>query len=148
MLRTEINRNEPLLPGDKIEMQFKAIGPGWLFLRAAELAVLQWNLEKENPYWELTAWDSTTYPDKLILEFLVKEPPTELEGQVQQAGIVTPLIIAAIVIGGGLFTWLSLDKIYKITESTAGKVALAGTGSLGIGILVIALLLLLNRYRK
>lgn len=148
MLRTEIDRNEPLNPGDKIEMEFKCLGPGWLYLRAAELAVLKYTLDKKNPYWELTAWDSTTYSDKLILEFLIKEPPEEQMGQVQQAGIVTPLIIAAIVIGGGLFTWLSLDKIYKITDSPAGKVALAGSGSLGIGILIIAVLLLLNRFRK
>ena len=147
MFKTEIDRNEPLFPGDKIEMHFKYFGPGWLYLRAAELAAVKWTLEQKNPYWELLSWQ-TTPDDMLVLEFLIKEPPTESPVQVQQAGIVTGLIIATTVLGAGLFTWLSLDKIYKITESAAGKVALAGTGSLGIGLMVIALLLLLNRFRK
>lgn len=147
MLKTEIDRNEPLNPGDIIEMHFKFLGPGWLYLRAAELAILKWQLEQKNPDWEMTSWDTTTYPDKLVLEFLIKERPEYEIPQVQKAGVVTPLIIAAIVIGGGLFAWLTLDKIYKITESPAGKIALAGTGSVGIAVLVVAVLLLLRHYR-
>ena len=147
MLKTEIDRDEPLNPGDEIEMHFKFVGPGWIYLRAAELAILKWQLELKNPDWEMTSWDSTTYPDKLVLEFLIKEPPEYEVPQVQKAGIVTPLIIAAIVLGGGLFIWLTFDKVYKITSSTAGKVALAGTGSVGIAALVIAILLLLRHYR-
>lgn len=146
MLRTEIDKDEPLFPGDKIEMHFEPFGPGWLYLRAAELAMLKWTLERQNPYWELESWQSLD--NKLVLEFLVLDSPTEFEGQVQKAGIVTPAIIGAIVLGAGLFTWLSLDKIYKITESGPGKVALAGTGALGIAVLVIAVFLLLNQFRE
>ena len=142
MIRTEIDRNEPLKLGDKIEMHFKAFGPNWVYLRASELAILIWRLEQKNPDYELLSWQNPG--DKLILTFRIKGP----EPQMQEAGIVTPLIIAAAVIGGGLFAWLSLDKIYKITDSPAGKIALAGTGSLGIAVLVIAVLLLLNRYRE
>ena len=148
MLKTEIDRTEPLNPGDIIEMHFKFIGPNWVYLHAAELAVLEWQLRQGHPYWELRAWDSTTYSDRLVLEFLIKEPLADESPQVQKAGFVTPLIIAAIVIGGGLFAWLSLDKIYKITESPAGKIALAGTGSLGIAALVIAVLLLIRHYQE
>jgi len=146
MLRTEIDKDEPLQPGDEIEMHFKAFGPGWLYLRAAELAILKWQLSRENPDWKMTAWDSTTYPDKLVLTFEILEPVVS-EPQVQQAGVITTAaVIGAIVIGAGLFAWLSLDKIYKITDSPAGKIALAGTGSLGIAALVIAVLLLLRHY--
>ncbi len=147
MLKTEIDRNEPLNPGDVIEMHFKFLGPNWVYLHAAELAILEWQLKQKNPYWKLNSWDSTSDVNKLILEFLIKEPPVDEAPQVQKAGFVTPLIIAAIVVGGGLFAWLSLDKIYKITSSPAGKVALAGTGAFGIAILVIVVLALLRHYR-
>lgn len=147
MLRTEISTDEPLYPGDKIEMEFKYLGPDWLYLRAAELAALQWRLQQANPDWELESWQSTG--DKLILEFLIKQPPADVPPEFQQAAVVTTAaIIAVIVLGGGLFTWLCLDKVYKITESPAGKVALAGTGSLGIGVLVIAVILVLSQLRK
>jgi len=144
MLKTEIDRDEPLFPGDIIEMHFKFLGPGWVYLRAGELAILKWQLEQKNPDWELTAWDHTTHADMLVLEFLIKEPLPDQVPQVQKAGVVTPLIIAGIVIGGGLFAWLSLKTVYKITESPAGKVALAGTGALGIAILVFAVLALIR----
>ena len=147
MLKTEIDKDEPLQPGDVIEMYFKVFG-GWLYLRAAELAVLKWQLGKKNPDWKMTAWDSTTYPDMLVLTFEILEPVVT-EMPVQQAGIITTAaVIGAVVIGAGLFAWLSLDKIYKITDSPAGKIALAGTGSLGVAALIIAMLLLLRHYRE
>jgi len=145
-MKFEIDKDEPLFSGDVIEMHFKYLGPNWLYLRAAELALLQGQLEKKHPNWEMLFWESLE--DKLVLQFLVKEPPGEAQVQVQKASVVTPIIIAATVIGGGVFMWLSLDKIYKITESPAGKIALAGTGSLGIAILVIAVLWLLYQFRK
>ena len=145
MLRTEIDRDEPLFPGDKIEMHFHAYGPNWKYLRASELALLIWRLEQKNPDYELLGWQDAG--DKLILTFKILEP-REPEPQVQQAAVVTAAVIAVIVIGGGLFAWLSLDKVYKITDSPAGKIALAGTGSLGIAALIIAVLLLVRYYRE
>lgn len=129
MLRTEISKDEPLFPGDVIEMHFKAFGPNWIYLRAAELALLQWRLEQKNPDWELVSWQAPG--DKLILTFKILEPrePTE---EVQQAAIGTAAVIAVIVIGGGLFAWLCLDKIYRISSTPAGQVALAGSSVLGI----------------
>jgi len=137
MLRTEIDVNELLYPGDEIEMHFKVYGPSWTYLRAAELAILINRLEQKNPNWELTAWDSTTYPDKLVLIFrILKSNPV----------IITASIIAATVIGGGLFAWLALDKVYKIATAPAAQFALVGTGALGITITVIVGYLILSRY--
>ena len=51
------------------------------------------------------------------------------------------------VIGAGIFTWLSLDKVVKITASPAGKIALAGTGALGIGLLVFVVLLVISKVK-
>jgi len=137
MLRTEIDINEQLFPGDEIEMHFKVYGPSWTYLRAAELAILIHRLEQKNPDWELTAWDSTTYTDRLVLSFrILKSNPV----------VVTAAIIAAIVIGGGLFAWLALDKVYKIATTPAAQVAMVGTGALGITFAVIVGYLILSRY--
>jgi len=144
MLRTEIDKDEPLFPGDVIEMHFKAYGPNWIYLRAAELAVIKWRLEQANPDYRLLSWKAPE-GEKLILTFKILEP-REPTPQVQQAGIGTAAVIAVIVIGGGLFAWLSLDKIYKISSSPAGQVALAGTGALGMVFVVIVGYLILSRY--
>jgi len=137
MLRTEIDINEQLFPGDEIEMHFKVYGPSWTYLRAAELAMLIHRLEQKNPDWELTAWDSTTYTDRLVLTFkILKSNPV----------VVTAAVIAAIVIGGGLFAWLALDKVYKIATTPAAQVAMVGTGALGITFAVIVGYLILSRY--
>jgi len=77
------------------------------------------------------------------LTFKIKEP-REPTPQVQQAGIGTAAVIAVIVIGGGLFAWLSLDKIYKISSTPAGQVALAGTGMFGIAVVVIVIMVLIS----
>jgi len=134
MLRDEISKDEPLFPGDVIEMHFKAFGPNWIYLRAAELALLQYRLEQKNPDWELTSWQAPG--DKLILTFKILEP-REPTPQVQQAAIGTGAVIAVIVIGGGLFAWLSLDKIYRISSSPAGQVALAGSSLIVVGIVCL-----------
>ena len=136
MLRTEISRDEPLYPGDVIEMQFKTFGPDWVYLRAAELALLKGRMEEKNPDYELIAWDSTTRKDRLFLTFHILEP-REPTPQIQQASIGTAAVIAVIVVGAGLFTWLSLDKVYKISSTPAGQVALAGAPWAGMVFVVI-----------
>lgn len=137
MLRTEISKDERLYPGDVIEMHFKVFGPDWVYFRAAELAALIWRLEKKNPDYELIAWDSTTHKDKLILTFrILKSNPV----------FITPVIIAVIVVSGGLFSWLCLDKVYKIAITPAGQVALAGTGALGLVLVVIVGYLILSQH--
>jgi len=129
MLRTEINKDEPLYPGDVIEMHFKAFGPDWVYLRAAELALLQWRMEKKNPDYDLIGW--SVPGDKIIMKFRILEPrePTQ---EMQQASIGTAAVIAVIVIGGGLFAWLALDKVYKISQAPAVQVALAGGGAVSL----------------
>ena len=145
MLRTEIDKDEPLFPGDVIEMQFKTWGPDWIYLRAAELAVLKWRMEKKNPDYEMTAWDSTTYPNRLIMTFKILES-RESTPEIQQAGIGTAAVIAVIVIGGGRFAWLSLDKIYKISRTPAGQVALVGASSFSLVFVGVVGYLLLAWY--
>lgn len=144
MLRTEIGKDDPLFPGDEIELQFKFIGPNWVYVRATEMALLEYKLKQKHPLWKMTGWDAVSVPDKLILKYEITEPDPETTPQIQQAGFVTGSLIAITVIGGGVFMWLSLEAIYKITSSPAGKIALAGTGAVGFAVLVIAVLLILQ----
>jgi len=137
MLRTEIDLNEQLFPGDEIEMHFKVFGPSWTYLRAAELAMLIHRLEQKRPEWELTAWDSTTYTDRLVLTFRILQT---------NPVVVTAAIIAAIVVGGGLFAWLALDKVYKISSTPAGQVALAGPSLVVVGIVCIVAYFVWKQY--
>jgi len=134
MLRTEIDKDEPLYPGDVIEMHFKAYGPNWIYLRAAELALIKWRLEQANPDYQLLSWQAPG--DKLILTFRILES-REPTPEIQQAGIGTAAVIAVIVIGGGLFAWLSLDKVYKISSTPAGQVAIASTPWVGMVFVVV-----------
>ena len=134
MLSEEISKDTPLFPGDVIEMHFKAFGPNWIYLRAAELAILRYRLEQKNPDYELVSWQAPG--DKLILTFKILEP-REPTPQVQQAAIGTAAVIAVIVIGGGLFAWLSLDKIYRISSTPAGQVALAGSSLFVVGLVCV-----------
>jgi hypothetical protein len=134
MALVEIDKNKELYPGDVVELHFKALGPNWLYLRASEMAVLQWRLAKKHPNYKLISWSAPG--DKLILRFRVQEPVGPV---IQQAGVGTAAVIAAAVIAAGVFTWLSLDKVYQITDSPAGQVALAGAGSAGIGLLLVAI---------
>lgn len=156
MLRTEIDRDEPLKAGDVIEMHFKVFGPNWVWLRASELAVLEWQLRRANPNYKLLKWNTDSAPDKLILTFEILDPVVSVESdpEIQQAGIatiITASILAVAVIGAGFFTWISLDEIYlvvrEVVSSPAGQVALVGIGSGGIAILVIAVLLLLRHFQ-
>ena len=119
MLRTEIDKDELLYPGDVIEMHFNAYGPDWVYLRAAELAMLKWRMEKKNPDYDLISWQVPG--DKIIMTFRIIANPALTAG-----------IIAAIVIGGGLLAWLSLDKIYKISSTTGAQVAMAGGGAVSL----------------
>ncbi len=135
MLRTEIDKDEPLQPGDVIEMQFKAYGPNWLYLQAAELALLKWQLEQKKPGYELINWQAPG--DKLILTFrILKTNPV----------LITAAIIGAIIIGGGLVSWLVLDKVYKISSTPGAQVALASTGALGVVFIVVVGYLVLSYY--
>jgi len=149
MLKTKILKDEPLLPGDRIELHFKFLGPNWRYLHATELALLEYKLKKKHPLWKMRSWDAVSTPDKLVLEYEITEPDPETTPQIQKAGFVTGSIIALTVIGGGVFLWLSLEAIYKITDSPAGQVALAGTGAAGFAFLIIAVILILQyRSRK
>jgi len=42
MSRVEIDKNQPLSPGDELELHFRTIGPTWI--KAAQIAFIEWRL--------------------------------------------------------------------------------------------------------
>lgn len=136
----QIDKDAPLFPGDVVRLYFTFFGPNWVYLRASELAVLQWRLGQQHPDWEMLRWNSVDYPNQLVLDFVIKEPQGE-EIQIAKASAVTTgALIAVIVIGGGLFTWLSFSKIEKIVSSPAGF--------LGMAALLVAVLFVWRHYSE
>ena len=145
--KIEITKDTPLNPGDKIEMKFNLYGAGdWYYFRAVQVAAIENRLKKKYKNLDFTGW--TDADDALYMRFTVKQPSTDPMENVQEAGIVTGAIIALTVIGGGILTWMVFDKIYKIVDSPAGQIALAGTGAAGIGLLIVVVLVLLSKVKK
>ena len=113
MERIEIDKNKPLNPGDIIEMHFKSIGLAWL--QAAQIALIEYKLKGE-PTFEIL---STEIRDKTTAIFKIRVKKTN-------PVVVTAAIIGGIIIGVGIMAWLTLDKVYQIMETPAGKVTVAG----------------------
>lgn len=67
------NENEPLSPGDIIELEFKAVGGTWL--KAAQVAVIEWRLKGRKDVEIISA--NYLEKDRVIFEVRVKKP-TEL----------------------------------------------------------------------
>lgn len=137
-----IDKDKPLLPGDIIEMHFLTSGMTWL--TAAQIAVLEWRLEKRKDFRILS--HSLPAGNKVFFTIQITEPPADQVPKVYTAGFgVTAAIISAAIIGAGVVAWLTLDKVYQIMESPAGKVAVAGTALFLPALAVVAILILLRK---
>lgn len=128
MEKIEIDINKPLNPGDIIEMQFKTIGMVWL--TATQIALIEWRIEKRKDFRILSHSLPANNRVNFVIEVLKTNPV-----------IVTAAVIGAVIIGAGVVAWLTLDKVYQITESPTGKV-LAGGALVSA---VVALLILLRK---
>ncbi len=133
-MRTEIDRNAELLPGEIIELEF--IARGFVLLRAVQMAIIENKLNRE-PNYDVLGWRLEDNDRRVIFKVKIIEPPAGVE--VQRAGIGAAIAWAVVVIGGGLFVWLSLDKIYKITETPAGKMAISAAAAI-VGLVLLKVL--------
>ncbi len=140
MEKIEISPDAAFVVGDVIEMHFNTFGPtSWTILQATQYVIIEMALKRQFP--ELEVISSKNVESGFVITFRVTAVPAPTTDDPQQAGVLTAAIVAAAVIGGGIFVWLSLDKVYQIVDSPAGQVALVGAGAMGIGVLVIVLLL-------
>lgn len=140
MEKIEIDKNKPLNPGDIIEMHFKTTGMFWL--TAAQIALVEWQMEKRKDFRILS--HSLPAGNAVIFTIQITEPAAV--PQVYKAGVgVTAAIIGAAIIGAGVVAWLTLDKVYQIMESPAGKAVVGGTAVSFAALAVIAILILLRK---
>lgn len=131
-MKIEIDKNKPLNPGDVIELHFKSFGMAWL--KAAQIAMIDWML-KGRPEFEILSWQIPTNTT-VIFECRVKKT---------NPVVVTAAVIAAAIVAVGVVAWLTLDKVYQIMETPAGKIGVAGTGVGLAAAGIIALLALLPK---
>lgn len=91
---------------------------------------------------------SSPYSGKYTILARVRYPE-ELPVEIQ--GMASPLVvglIAATVAGGGIIFYMTLDKVEKITDSPAGQAAMFGAGAAGIGVAVVAAIVLIGILRR
>jgi len=128
MQKVEIDINKPLNSGDIIEMQFKTTGMVWI--TATQIALIEWRIEKRKDFRILSHSLPANNRVNFVIQILKTNPV-----------LITAAVIGGVIIGAGVVAWLTLDKVYQITESPTGKV-LAG------GAIVAAVLALLVLIRK
>ena len=136
MEKIEIDKNKPLNPGDIIELHFRS--PGMVWIAAAQIALIEWRLEKRNDFRLLSHSLPAGKPAGNRVIFTIKVLKTN-------PVIVTAAVIGAAIIGAGVVAWLTLDKVYQIIEAPAGKTMIAGTALFIPALAVLAILFLLRK---
>ena len=137
-----IDKDKTLVPGDEIEMHFKTAGMG--ILTAAQIAIIEWQIEKRKDF-RITG-HSLPAGNRVFFSIRVTQPPADQVPQVYAAGFgVTAAVIAGAIIGAGVVAWLTLDKVYQIMESPAGKAAVVGTSLFIPALAVVAILFLVRK---
>ena len=133
--RVEINKSKPLNPGDIIELEFKTAGKTWI--PSIQIAMIEWKLARRDD-WAILS-NSLPVAGRITFKVLIKNKYPD-EPELQRAGVgVTAIMIGSAIVAVGLVSWLTLDKVYQLVEkmdTPAGKVAMAGIGSVGIAILI------------
>ncbi len=132
MEKTEIDINKNLSPGDVIEMHFKTTGMVWI--TAAQIALIEHRLEQRKDFRIL----SHSLPAGNEVFFTVQVLKTN-------PVIVTAAVIGAAIIGAGVVAWLTLDKVYQIIETPAGKTAIGGTALFLPALAIIAIVMFLRK---
>ncbi len=132
MQKVEIDRDKPLEPGDLIELHFKTIGGSWL--RYAHIALIEYTLEGQKEF-------------KIISSRLPNDHTMIIEVRINKTNpvLLTAALIAGLIIAVGVVGWLTLDKVYQILESPAGKIGIAGFGILAAVAAIAIILSLLSK---
>lgn len=128
--KVEIERDKPLKPGDIVELHFRSWGMTWL--RAAQIAAIEHTLSRET-HWRIISSEIPETNRVIFRVQVIKSNPI----------IVTVAVIAAAIMGVGFMTWLTFDKAYQILETPAGRLGIAGLGTMGLAAGIMALLALL-----
>jgi len=142
-IRVPIENTKELQPGDKVILTFKTTN--WVWSQAAEIALIESYCEGRGD-WEILS-NSLPADNRIEFKILIKAKYTDESLQTASAVPVTALAIAGVIIFTGLVVWLTLDKVEQLVEAApkaiseagktaGGQIALAGTGAIGIAILI------------
>jgi len=151
MSRIEIDKDQVLNPGDRVELHFKSSGMAWV--KAAQIAIIDARINRRDD-WRIREFRTPDDQPTVIIcvvEVLTEEQrkaqaeEDQPEIQTASAGVViTCAAIAGTIIAAGVVYSLTLQKTFLIVKdisaSPAGKVAVAG-GGVGLAAAGIAALL-------
>ncbi len=135
MEKVEISKHDIEI-GDNLEMVFNTVGYTWI--QAFQLAAIESRLARDQRFnvHSITVNDDDPEQTKVIYKISVNPPPAGEDRIVYEAGIGVAIVATIGVVAGGLFLWLSLDKIYKLTESPAGRLSI-GLIAVVLGLFVL-----------
>ena len=115
----DIAKDAPLAVGDTVELIFDLIGPHWLWLMAAESALLESRLSEQYPNFQI---QSREWADDYSTLTITAKVVTPAEPGVQQA--MTGEVIAALILAGMFIAWLSLREVKKIMPEASTPISL------------------------
>lgn len=153
MAKVEIDKDQVLNPGDRVELHFKSSGMAWI--KATQIAIIDARINKRDD-WRIREFRTPEDQPTVIIcvvEVLTEEQrkAQEIEDQPElqtaSAGaVITCTAIAGVIIAAGVVYSLTLQKTFLIVKDIAaspmGKVAVAG-GGVGLAAAGIAALLAL-----
>jgi len=106
MERVAIDIDEPLQPGDLIELHFRTVGGVWL--TGAQIALIQATVSKRKDF-EILSW---SIPESARVIFKVRVKKTN-------PVIVTAAVIAGVILVSGIGIWLAFEAAYKLVQAPA-----------------------------
>lgn len=126
MTKIPVNPNDEFKPGDVIELNFKLVGPNWLWLRATESTLLESRLKKKYDNFEIKSYEWTEDNSKLAITIRIINPPAIDPSQNRQEAGVNPTIaiICTTIIAGYVLYYFTQDTTYKIVETAAPAISL------------------------
>lgn len=120
MVKTEIDKDQVLNPGDVVELHFSTPGGDWL--KATEAAIVEYSLERREDFTvrSIDYWQ----PGKVIITAEVQ--PTN------PVVVTVAVICGAIAIAALAFGWM-FDKAYLVGKTVPAQV-------LSVGLVVVAVI--------
>jgi len=119
MARVALKDTDVLLPGDKFEIYANLTGGTWT--QAFQVSIIESNLEKSHPEWEVTSkgWtiDGLYYIKGRVLS------PSEIPIQTYEAGMGLTIVVSALV--ASIVTYgiikITSPTVYKVVETVVEK---------------------------
>lgn len=141
MAKIEIDPNQVLNPGDRVELHFKSIGMVWI--KATQIYLIEKRLEGRKDF-ELVRTLTPSATEVIFVVDIKGGAPVAAQGLVVTgAAVITAAKIAAIIAALGI-VYLTFSKAYLIvetvSESPAGQFGIVGMAAVAV-IILLALVL-------